>query len=212
MNLTTIVVSRNKACHVKTMHSLLRINLVCLHKGVHHNIIFVNDDPFEKAEMIMKQLKIAERLVLIDYSVYVDLETIDKMFTASFDQFNCLVFPCVKDGIHWDAFNKKIETTEPIDQVALEFDTVLGQKIGESLYKVKSSEPKCWIMDTKPVIRALRERKDNTIKIPAKTSEMFDRLLEKGVKICAYTACKLTVTYPHECLSNILESAGVKTV
>ena len=183
-----------------------------MHKGIHHNIIFVNDDPFEKAELIMKQLKVAERLVLIDYSVFIDLDTIDKMFTASFDQCSCLVFPCVKEGIKWEVFKKKIDTTEPAEQVALEFDTVLGQKVGDSLYKVTSSDPKCWIMDTKPVLRSLRERKGEALKIPAKTSEMFDRFLARGVKICAYTACRLTVTYPHECLSNILESAGVKTL
>ena len=204
--------SRNKACHVKTMHSLLRINLVCMYKGVYHNIIFVNDDPFEKAETIMKQLKVADRLVLIDYSVFVDLETIDKMFTASFEQCSCLIFPCVKEGIKWDVFRQKVDTTEPAEQVALEFDTVIGQKVGDSLYKVTSTDPKCWLMDTKPVLRALRERKGEAVKIPAKMSEMFDRLLARGVKICAYTACRLTVTYPHECLSNILESAGVKTV
>jgi hypothetical protein len=193
------------------MHSLLRINLICIHKGVHHNIIFVNDDPFEKVELIMKQLKVAERLAFIDYSVFVDLDTIDKMFTAPFDQYNCLVFPCVKEGIHWDVFNKNVDTTEPAEQIALDFDTVLGQKVGDSLYKIKSSEPRCWIMDTKPVLRVLRERKGEAIKLPAKNSDMFARLIEKGAKICAYTACRLTVTYPHECLSNILESAGVKT-
>jgi hypothetical protein len=172
----------------------------------------VNDDPFERAEMIMKQLKIAERLVLIDYSVFVDLETIDKMFVTSFDQYSCLVFPCVKEGIHWDVFKKQVDTTESSEQVALQFDTELGQKVSESIYKVKSTEPRCWIMDTKPVLRALRERKGEAIKLPAKNSEMFQRLLERGVKICAYTACRLTVTYPHECLSNILESAGIKTI
>ena len=204
--------SRNKACHVKTLHSLLRINLVCVHKGFRHNIIFINDDPFEKAEAIMKQLKVSERLALIDYSVYVDIDTVDKMFTTQFDQFSCLVFPCVKEGIHWDVFKKTIDTTEPAEQVALDFDTTLGQKIGESLYRVMSTEPRCWVMDTKPVLKALRERKGESIKLPAKNSEMFIRLLEKGVKICAYTACRLTVTYPHECLSNILESAGVKAI
>ena len=194
------------------MHSLLRINLVCMHRNVRHNIMFVNDDPFEKVALIMKQIKIADRLVFIDYSVFVDLETIDKAFTAPFDKYNCLVFPCVKEGIQWDAFSKNMETTEPAEQVALEFDTVLGQKIGESLYKVKSTEPKCWIMETKAVLKAIRERKGEAIKLPAKNSEMFERLIEKGVKICAYTACKLTVTYPHECLSNILESAGIRTI
>lgn len=183
---------------------------MCLHRGVQHNIIFVNDDPFQRVELIMKQLKNSERLAFIDYSVYVDNDTIDKMFVTQFDQFSCLVFPCVTEGIKWDAFKTNLNTTEPSSQIALDFDTTLGQKIGESLYRVQTTEPKCWIMDTKPIIKALRDRKGEGIKLPAKNVEMFQRLAEKGVKICAYTACRLTVTYPHECLSNILESAGVK--
>ena len=183
---------------------------MCLHRGVQHNIIFVNDDPFQRVELIMKQLKNSERLAFIDYSVYVDNDTIDKMFVTQFDQFSCLVFPCVTEGIKWDAFKTNLNTTEPSSQIALDFDTTLGQKIGDSLYRVQATEPKCWIMDTKPIIKALRDRKGEGIKLPAKNVEMFQRLTEKGVKICAYTACRLTVTYPHECLSNILESAGVK--
>jgi len=41
--------------------------------------------------------------------------------------------------------------------------------------------------------------------------KMFDKLKEQGVKIYAFTASKLTMTYPHECISNILGAAGVKT-
>jgi hypothetical protein len=36
-------------------------------------------------------------------------------------------------------------------------------------------------------------------------------LKERGVKIYAFTAAKLVMTYPHECISNILSAAGVKT-
>ena len=183
-----------------------------MYKGIHNNIIFVNDDPFEKAELIMKNLKTAERLAFIDYSVFLDLETIDKIFTSPFDKYNCLVFPCVKEGINWEAFKLNVNTTEPNEQIALDFDTVIDQKVAESIYKVKSTEPRCWIMDTKPVLKAIRERKGEGIKLPAKNSEMFQKFIDRGVKICAYTACKLVITYPHECLSNILESAGVKTI
>jgi hypothetical protein len=197
---------------VKTMHSLLRLNLVCMHLGHHHSIVFVNDDPFDRVEMIMKQIKITDRLVFIDYSVFIDHETIDKIFVANFEKCHCIVFPCVKEGIHWDAFKSGMDTTEPVDQIALQFDTEIGQKVGESLYKVNSTNPKCWLLDTKPALKLIREKKGEALKLPAKNSEMFQRLIEKGVKIHAYTACRLVVTYPHECLSNILESAGVKSV
>lgn len=181
-----------------------------MHKGIQHTINFVNDDAFERAETIMKYLKTSDKLLLIDYSVYLDIGTVDKIFT-NFDNFGCLVFPCVLEGVNWSAFKEKLNTTEPSNQIALEFDTTLGQKLGESMYKVIKTNPRCWIMDSKTIVRSLRERKGDILKLPARNNEIFQRLIERGVKICAYTACRLTITYPHECLSNILESAGVKS-
>jgi len=104
----------------------------------------------------------------------------------------------------------KSGTNEPIEQCGLEFDTELGQKIGESIYWVRKTDPKCWVMETKHVNKILKGRKE-PIKLPPRNSEMFEKLISSGVKICAWTASRLVVTYPHECLSNILESAGVKT-
>jgi hypothetical protein len=40
---------------------------------------------------------------------------------------------------------------------------------------------------------------------------MFFKFKEVGIKIIAYTAAKLTMTYGHECVSSLLNSAGVKT-
>ena len=40
---------------------------------------------------------------------------------------------------------------------------------------------------------------------------MFTKFKEAGIKIHAYTASKLVMTYSHECVSNILNAAGVKT-
>jgi len=211
-NLTTLVVTRNKACHVKTLHTVLRLNLICLMKGHKHSIVFLNDNPFERAESIMKYIKTSDRLLLLDYSVHIDNDSVEKLF-MNFDGYSCLVFPCVKEGVHWDNFKSKLNTTEPVEQIALEFDTNLGQKMaGDSLYRVTSTDPKCWIVESKALVRALREKKGGMLKLPARNSEIFERFAERGVKICAYTACRLTATYPHECLSNILESAGVKTI
>jgi len=39
---------------------------------------------------------------------------------------------------------------------------------------------------------------------------MFEKFIERGVKVCAFTGANLVATYPHECLGNILETAGVK--
>lgn len=39
---------------------------------------------------------------------------------------------------------------------------------------------------------------------------MFFKFREFGVKIVAFTAAKLTMTYGHECISSIINAAGVK--
>jgi hypothetical protein len=172
----------------------------------------VVDDPFERNAAILKHIKTSDRILFIDYSIFIDHATCDKVF-QKFEGYSCLVFPCVKEGIDWEAFKRKTikGTTEPIEQIGLEFDTTVGQKIGESLYRVQKTNPKSWVLECKPAVKALRERKGEGIKIPARNSEMFDTFADRGLKICAWTASRLTVTYPHECLSNILESAGVKT-
>ena len=204
--------TRNKACHVKTLHSLLRLNLICMHHGHHHNIVFVADDPFERSATILKHVKSSDRILFIDYSIFIDPATCEKAF-AKFDKFDGYIFPCVKEGVDWEAFKRKSAkgTTEPIEQLALEFDTTIGQKVAESTYKVSKADPKCWVLDCKPIVKNLRDKKGEGLKLPARNSEIFDRLIEKGLKIYAWTASRLTVTYPHECLSNILESAGVRT-
>ena len=213
MNLTTIVVTRNAACHIKTLHTMLRLNLMCLGRSVRHNIVFVIDDPHTRAESIMKHLKTSDRLFFIDYGVFVDYDTLEKIF-CEFNGFGCLIFPCVTDGVNWDMFRKKVtdDSDEPEDQMALNFDTELGQKVGESMYRVQSTNPRSWVMESKSVVKCLREKKGDNLKLPAKNSDMFTRLNERGLKINAWTASRLTVTFQHECISNILESAGIKSV
>jgi hypothetical protein len=39
---------------------------------------------------------------------------------------------------------------------------------------------------------------------------MFSKFIENGVKIRAYVASKLVVSYSHECISNILNASGIK--
>jgi hypothetical protein len=118
----------------------------------------------------------------------------------------------VTPGIDWDMFKKKVlgNSTEPIGQMGLNFDTVVGPAVEENIHVVTKTNPRCWAIDTKPVIKALKGNKgEGLCSFP--TSNFCETFLEKGVKTCAFTAANLIVTYPHECIGNLLSAAGVET-
>ena len=179
------------------------MNIRCIQYSHQNEILYVNDDPFEKVDMIMQCLKKCDRLLFIDFGVNVDDGSIKQIFEP-LENTGVLVFPGVTEGIDWKLFRKKIEegSTEPVSQMGLHFDTELAQKAQTDIYKVKKTNAKAWVMITKNMSK-------KTKKIYA--ANMFDKLLEEGNKIYAFTASKLTMTYSHECISNILGAAGVKT-
>jgi len=203
MKFCTLITTRSKSCSVKTLHTILRMNIRCIQHSHQNEILYVNDDPFEKADMIMQCLKKCDRLLFIDFGVNVDDVSIQQMFLP-LENTAVLVFPGVTEGIDWKLFRKKIEegSTEPVSQMGLHFDTELAQKAQTDIYKVKKTKAKAWVMIPNNMSK-------KTKKIYA--ANMFDKLLEEGNKIYAFTASKLTMTYSHECISNILGAAGVKT-
>ena len=212
MQLTTIIVTRNVSVSVKTLHTLLKLNIICLQKNIANELVFIRDDPFEKNDTIVKKLKYCDRLLFIDYSIFVDEASLIKMVDPFYAGQHCLVLPCVVEGIDWDMFKKKIvsDSTEPPSQMGLNFDTEVSTKLADDLYTVKKTSPKVFALDTKQVIRAFKEtKKQPAVKIPVKISEMFEKFLSRDLKVYAYTNANLIATYPHECLGNILETAGV---
>jgi hypothetical protein len=211
MHVSTVIVTRNAAISVKTLHSLLNANILTTRLNHSHDISFVNDDAFERLTYFLKKMKHCDRLVWIDYSINIDVDTLIKLYDKLINGYQCLVLPCVKPGIDWDLFKKKVlsGSQEPVGQMGLEFDTKVGKFISENNYVVTETEPKCWAVDTKAVMKSLRDKKGESIIVPARLSEMFKKFIERGVKIYADTGAYLTVTYPHECLGNILETAGV---
>ena len=48
MKLATVIVTRSKSCHVKTLHTILKLNIKCIETRSEQKIFFVNDDPYEK--------------------------------------------------------------------------------------------------------------------------------------------------------------------
>jgi len=208
MNLVTILVTRSKACHVKTLHTILRLNIKCLQKSINNEITYVDDDSFKKAEIIQQYAKTHDRIFFIDFGISADDESIDKVL-GDLDGFGVLVFPGVKEGVDWNLFKSKVrsECKEPIAQMGLHFDTEVGNKISDNIHVVTSTEAKCWVMNTKNLIKNIKDKKGNWKIYP----KMFEKFKEQGVKIYAFTAAKLTMTYTHECISNILNAAGVKS-
>jgi hypothetical protein len=208
MKICTVVTTRSKSCSVKTLHTILKLNIHCLQNNVQNEIVYVNDDPFEKIEMIQKCLSKCDRLFFIDFGIGVDDVSVKQIF-ESHEGLGVLVFPGVKEGIDWGLFKHKVRegSSEPVSQMGLNFDTQVGKKISTDIYSVTSTEAKSWVMFSKNVMKNAKDKKGN-FNLHVK---MFDKLKEQGVKIYAFTASKLTMTYPHECISNILGAAGVKT-
>lgn len=206
MNIVTLLVTRSKSCGVKTLHSVLKLNVRCLQKKINNEIAYVDDDPYDKAEAIQKYMKTHDRIIFIDFGVSLDDTSLDQCF-EKYEGIGCLVFPGVKEGVDWDMFKQKVKdgVDEPVSQMGLHFDTEVGKKIGPDLYQVTGTSARAWMMNVKNVSKSLQKHKDSKI-----SPKMFVKFLQQGVRICAFTASKLTMTYTHECVSNILHAAGVK--
>tara|TARA_Y100000996_G_scaffold407878_1_gene386055 strand:- start:266 stop:823 length:558 start_codon:yes stop_codon:yes gene_type:complete len=177
-----------------------------------NEVVFVDDEPFEKAEIIYKYLKSHDRIFFIDFGISVDEASLDKVFDKN-DAIGCLVFPGVTEGIDWKMFKEKVgsKSKEPVEQMGLHFDTVVANRISDDIYSVNETSAKSWVMMNKNVTKHLKDKKNGAFKIHPRMKNMFLKFKEAGIKIHAYTAAKLIMTYSHECISNILNAAGVKS-
>jgi len=204
MRFNTLIVTRSEACHVKTLHTILRFNLNCVRNGHHNDILFVNDDPYEKQEAIQQCMKKdIDRIFFVDFGIHMDQDSIEQCLLPH-EGCHLLVFPGVLPGVDWEQFKEKVlgKVDEPKEQYGLNFDTaVTSQKLTENIHGVHSTSARAWLMMVKPV-------KKKIDKVYAR--DMLQKMKESGVKMYAYTAAKLTMTYAHECVSNILNAAGVK--
>jgi hypothetical protein len=207
MKITTVIVTRSKSCSVKTLHTILKLNIQCIQRNIKNEIIYVNDDPFEKVDTIQRCLPSCDRLFFIDFGINVDDDSIAQIF-ENHEGIGLLVFPGVKEGIDWGLFKHKVKegSTEPVHQMGMNFDTEVDRKISKDIYTVTNTEARSWVMFSKNVIKNTKDKKGKW----GLHVKMFEKLKEQKVKIYAFTASKLTLTYPHECISNILNAAGVK--
>ena len=212
MRVATIIVTWSRSCHVKALHTVLRFNIQCMQKNVQNELMFVNDDPFLKSEKIQNCIKTYDRILFIDFGVSIDANALTNVLEPN-DNYDIVVFPGVKEGIDWNMFAEKVKcaSTEPVSQMGLHFDTTVGGSIDGDMYTVKSTDPKAWVMMTKNTLKKIKDRRTSSFKIAPKSSVMFEKFKESGVKIVAYTAAEVTSTYTHECFGNILNSTGIKS-
>lgn len=212
MKIATIIVTRGKSCHVKTLHTILRFNVLCIQTGtIQNEVAFVNEDPYEKSEVIHRFMKTHDRIFFVDFGIHVDDESL-KMVIAKNEGYGCVVFPGVKEGIDWTMFREKVlaESTEPVEQMGLSFDTEVIAKVVDNIHTVKTTGAKSWVLMCKPVLRQIKDKRTGMYKIHPKLDVMFSKFKEYGVRIVAFTAAKLVNTYSHECVGNIVNSSGVK--
>jgi len=174
-------------------------------------INFVKDNQVEKNKILLKKLKSSDRVLILDYGISLDIESIKKVFSKFEQGFHLQVFPCVSENIDWNMFKTKITkgSKEPIGQMGMNFDTEVSKKISDDNYVVKKTVPRAWIAESKQILRCLKDKKGDTIKLPNTNEDFFEKLLTNGVKAYAFTAAKPVISYQHECIGNILESSNV---
>ena len=201
------MVTRNKSISATTLHTAMNIHMLCMMKGMHLEVHFVEDKT-----TLPKLMKSGERIFWMDYGTNLNNEILSKVVDPFDKGVQILVFPSVKEGINWENFKKKTRagSSENSGQRGLEFDTTVGRKLADGLYECEKTEARVWVMDSKPVDKKLRGGKE-TIKIPYDDNEsMFTALRNLGIKIGVASEAIVVCHFVHECFGNILEAAGVE--
>ena len=202
-----IAETRNKSISATTLHTMMNIHMGCMVRQKHLDVHFVADKT-----TLPKLIKNGERIIWMEYGTNLDNDSIAKALDAFDNGLNVLVFPSVKEGINWDRFVRRTKagSTEPAHQRGLDFDTIVGKKLGPGLYECLKTSARVWAMDAKPVDKKIRGGKVPVV-LPLHNNEaLFDCLKKEGVKIGVLTTATVICHYVHECLGNILEAAGVQ--
>lgn len=205
MKFVTLLITRSKACHVKTLHTVMKFNIKCVQHACSNEIMFCNDDPFLKAETIQKLMKNYDRIFYIDFGINIDSDSMDQLF-ETYEGCGVLVFPAAKEGIDWGMFKSKVlaNSSEPVYQMGLHFDTDVGAVVKGDVYQVTNTTSRCWVMNCKNVKKKMGDTKILNYE------KMFEKMKNYGVKVYAWTKAIVISTYAHECISNIMNAAGVR--
>lgn len=206
MMIHVCMVTRNKAITVTGLHMLLQLTGRCYQKQDHQiNINFVED-----TKSLQRLIRQGERVLWVNYGCCLDNGSFEQIFETVPGR-DVLVFPTVKEGIDWNQFRKAVknDSEEPMHQMGLHFDTDIGSKVSDGVWTVTKSAPQVFVLDGKAVCKKMKTTKGEGLKLPRDIDQIFERMIDSGVKIHAWTKANVLVHYTHECLGNILEATGV---
>lgn len=190
----------NRSITVTTLHMLL--NLTCFLFSRGHSIEIHYTDSIKTLERLIKS---GEKVLWVSYGSSLDGESFGTLIDTKYD---VVVYPAVKENVNWSKFKENIDSSEPKNQIALEFDTELSNKIKDFFWTIKSTNPSIFFIDCKSVNKKMIQ---NKMKFSNDVEVLFQRFLESKIQCVAYTLANITVQRQHECIGNILESFHVKT-
>lgn len=212
MKLLILAAATNSSISVKSLHSLLalqnKIGLTDRAKEIETDIVFIENDPFVIKETIDAELKNHDRILLIPYGYSIHTDSMD-ICISSFPNCHILVLPTVEKHIDWDIFRKSIleESSEPISQAGLLFNTQANKKIDDTYWTVKTFTSNLMIIECKPMLKLLKK---NNVTFPLdkrKYSEFFNKY---GAKIITNIKAITMTVFPHRCMGSIVNAAGIK--
>ena len=188
MNLRTVVITRNKTFNVRTLHMILKLNILCIKNGIVNDISFVNDDVESRKNAFNIPYN---RLVWIEYGVSLDNDSLITLVRPiPVPSYTSIIYPAVKEGVDWNIFKEKSiqDSSEPTYQYGMSFDTDVSECMYDMYYKVITSEnPKIWLVD----------------------NDTIDDSILRGASL-AYVKADVTVAYSYECFGNILISSSIQ--
>lgn len=196
MLINLCIVTKNKALYTTTLHTAMTVNMICMIKGIHLNVHFVND-----MSGIQKLLKSCDRLIWVDYGVSTNQEILEKMITCDGN----IVVPCVTGEVDWEQFRKKTleNSSEPIYQRGLKFDIeMVPLPKRNDVMEYVSGNCRMFALDSKSILKKLRDTSSDF--------KSFEHLKKNGVKIHVLRSAPVICHYVYECIGNILDSTGVR--
>ena len=203
-----VLVSKNRSVYARTLHTTLAFQSACKQTGVNMELVFIDDNELGKFKQLKEALKGSDRVIWVDYGMSVQNTDVTGFFVKSMVGIDGAVFPApLKDVVDWGTFVSEIKkgTSEPVNQIALTFDTELGTReiIPDIMNDVKTTSPQIWWVDSKKVLKKINKNTPNARVL----GDVFS-----GTKLNwgGLTFPTVHTHFTHECMGGIMNMSGIK--
>lgn len=212
MKVCCCIVKRNESISVRTLHTIIRLVTVSRALGAQVSIEYMNEIPLDTVSILKKLIKQNDRIIWLGYGTGVtdDTKEVDVLMSKYPQGYYGSILPCARKGIDWDAFVSKMKngSTETPGRAGIRYDTTVSKtKISDDTYDVQTvHNPNIWSFDCKQFLKKMKGKKGDGLVIP--TDGLVAAMLKNGIKMCAHVSVRTNITYTHECIGSIIESAA----